>query len=194
MGGPSRRPLSWKFKMSEVSLLLHQVSLGSAPAQAERAAGPGGKQLGGSQGPGAWGSAQGFTPAPPRLRGPWTRGRGRRAAGPLWRWGRRLCVRPRPAGRPPSAKITPAAAPYLALCHQLPKNSENQIYFPISAARPLCSELSLTVVTAADNVKAFMAQRKASAGPPWPPPSARSSDFPAAVGTRQGSSSLNKNR
>lgn len=96
----------------------------------------------------SWGAHRAQGPgAPRRASGPWTRGRGCRAAGPLWRWGSRLCVPPLPAGLPPSAKITPAAAPYLALCHQLPKNSENQIYFPISAARPLCSELPLTVVT-----------------------------------------------
>lgn len=40
-------------------------------------------------------------------------------------------------------KDHPHRVRYLALCHQLPKNSENQIYFPITAEAPLCAERSL---------------------------------------------------
>lgn len=41
--------------------------------------------------------------------------------------------------RPPP----PAEEPYLALCHQLPKISENQIYFPTAARAPLRAARSL---------------------------------------------------
>lgn len=44
----------------------------------------------------------------------------------------------RPSRRP-SLQGSPRRAPYLVLCHQLPKNSENQIYFPITAGAPLCA-------------------------------------------------------
>lgn len=59
-----------------------------------------------------------------------------------------------PGGR--LCKDRPRHAPYLVLCHQLQKNSENQIYFPItdySRDAPLCGEASLTVAIPAHSVK-----------------------------------------
>lgn len=141
----------------------------------------------------------------PRPRGAGVTARSPGPARPLWRGNSRLCASwaRAPCRAAACYKNHPRRGAIPGPLSPAAKEFRKSNLFPDSSRRaPLCSEISLTVETPADIVKAFLAQKKSrlllgprpggsSALAPAAPPG--SLDFPAPVGTRHGSSSLNKN-
>ena len=108
------------------------------------------------------------TPSPQQWRDPPGSQVGSVGLGPLFRGPWTPCAK-----LPP----TPAAAPpYLALCHQLPKNSENQVYFPDGSPgrRPSAQPGRLTGGIPAEAGKVAPRAPRFS---PQPPPASKPQDI-----------------
>lgn len=202
-----------KKKKKKIKRSVPCPSRGTSLCATRPAAGDSGLGLDGP--PAEWGSRLGASRradfgAPHRSggRAPGAQGVTARSPGParpLWRGNSRLCASwaRAPCRAAACYKNHPRRGAIPGPLSPAAKEFRKSNLFPDCSRRaPLCSEISLTVETPADIVKAFLAQKKSrlllgprpggsSALAPAAPPG--SLDFPAPVGTRHGSSSLNKN-